>query len=54
MRKIGEVQPDVAQLALCQAYPFECSTAAASDYCTAGPAITEQPTTIPGVSQLTE
>ena len=48
MRKLGEVEPDVAQQALCQAYPVPCSTAEVSDFCTAGPAITEQPTPIQG------
>lgn len=45
---------DVVQQALCQAYPYECSTAEATDYCSAGPAVTEQPSSLPGVSQLSK
>lgn len=52
MRNNPDIAADIAQQTLCQAYPFECSTAEASDFCSAGPAVTEQPTSLPGVSQL--
>ena len=51
MREIADVA-DVEQQLLCQAAPFECSTAQAVAYCDAQTAVTEQPSTIPGVSQV--
>ena len=51
MRKITDAA-DVEQQTLCQAAPFECTTAHAVPYCDATAAATEQPSTIPGVSQL--
>lgn len=51
IREITEV-PDVEQQALCQAFPFDCSTAESAPYCQSPVGVTEQPSTIPGVSQM--
>ena len=44
LRKVPvDLEVDVAQRALCDAFPFQCSTAEAGQYCSSLPAVTEQP-----------
>ena len=44
LRKVPEdLEVDVAQRGLCDAFPFQCSTAEAGQYCSSLPAVTEQP-----------